>query len=281
MTTRLSKQSPYESFPDSSADAAARMRNGSGPAAPHAASKGPTGNRLLAALPGEEYRKLLPHLQRVALPFGKVLAEPGERIRYCYFPTTAVVSLLTPIKGHGMEEVAVVGREGMTGVTIALEGERARGPLQRPVVDSPGYAYRMRADVLATEFDACIALQHLLLRSTQALISQIALTAVCNRHHRLEQQLGRWLLHRLDRSPGCELDVTQQRIAEQLGVRRESVTQAAHALQRAGIIRCQRGRITVLDGLELERRACECYAVIAKEYARLLPDRLPPRFVRE
>lgn len=278
--TTPAKHSPHESFPDSSIGATSRIP-GDGAAKLHAATLGPTGNRLLAALPRDEYRKLLPHLQRVALPFGKVLSERGELIRHGYFPTTAVVSLLTPIEGHGTEEVAVVGSEGMIGVAIALEGERAQGPVQRPVVDSPGYAYRVRADVLATEFDGSVALQELLLRYTQALISQIAMSAVCNRHHRLEQQLARWLLHRLDRLPGCELEVTQQRIAGQLGVRRESVTQAADALQRAGCIRCTRGRMTVLNRWELEHRVCECYAVIAMEYARLLPDRLPPRLARE
>lgn len=280
MTTLVSKQSRDALSHHGSIGATSRIPGGSDEAKICTATVGPTGNRLLAALPGDEYRKLLPHLQRVALPFGKALSEPGERLRFGYFPTGAVVSLLTPIKGHGTEEVAVVGSEGMIGVSIVLEGQRALGPLQRPVVDSAGYAYRVRADVLATEFDGCVALQHLLLRYTQALISQIALSAVCNRHHRLDQQLARWLLQRLDRSSGCDVGVTQQRIAERLGVRRESVTQAAHALQRAGCIRCKRGRMTVLNRAELERRVCECHAVIAMEYARLLP-RLPPRFVRE
>jgi CRP-like cAMP-binding protein len=255
-------------LPDTSIDATTPICSRRNALKLHAAAIGPTGNRLLAALPREEYRKLLPHLELKALPFGSTLSGPGVPIEHAYFPTTAIVSLVTPIEGHGAEEVAVVG--GMIGVSLVLEGAGAHGPPYRAIVYSPRYAYRVRADELVRKFDACPEVQHLLLRYTQPLISQIAQTAICNRHHRVEQQLCRWLLQRLDRSRGFELPMTQQWIADLLGVRRESVTQAMHALQCAGVVRCLRGRMTVLNRSALERGACECYADVAKEHARPL-----------
>ncbi len=270
MTTFASTQSSGESFSDISIGATSRMRSGCIDATLPAAC--PTDNLLLAALPTGEYRRLLPHLERVPLRFGRPLSEPGERVIYAYFPTTSVISLLTPVEGHPPEEVGVVGNEGMIGVSLLLEGESARGPHRGTVVQRSGHAYRLRAEILVRECRANVEMRQLLLRYTQALITQIAQTAVCNRHHRVAQQLCRWLLLRLDRSSGDELRTTQVQIAALLGVRREGITEAARDLRRAGIIRCRRGSIIVLDRSELERRACECYAMIRKEYARLLAN---------
>ena len=231
----------------------------------------PEDNLLLAALSAAEYRKLLPELELVSLSPGEFLAEVGKPITHGYFPTTAILSITTAIAGHPPEEVGVVGYEGMSGISLLLEGDHALGPTRSKVAQSAGYAYRVRAEFLQRAFLESAELRLLLLRYTQALITQIAQTAVCNRHHRVAEQLCRWLLLRLDRSSGYELRVTQQQIAGLLGVRREGVTEAAHDLQRAGIIHYTRGCITVLDRSELERRACECYALIGKEYARLVP----------
>ncbi len=229
-----------------------------------------TGNSLLAALSAAEYRRLQPHLEFVSLPLGKVLSDTGIRVTHGYFPTTGIVSLLTALPGHPSDEIGVVGNEGLVGVTLLLEGEGALGPTRRAVVQSAGYAYRLPAEILVREFFGNGELQQLLLRYTEAMITQVAQIGICNRHHRLAEQLCRWLLLRLDRSSGCDLLITQEQIAQLLGVRREGVTEAAHNLQRAGVIAYRRGSITVLQRCELERRACECYALIGKEYARLL-----------
>jgi CRP-like cAMP-binding protein len=237
-----------------------------------AARSVPEDNLLLAALSPAEYRKFLPELELVSLASGEVIAEASSRITHGYFPTTAVISINTAMAGHVAEEVGVVGNEGLSGVSLLLEGEGALASTRSSVVQSAGYAYRVRTDFLLSEFLGNGEIRQLLLRYTQALITQIAQIGVCNRHHRLAEQFGRWLLLRLDRAPGNELHATQAQIAASLGVRREGVTEAANALHRAGIIDYRRGDITVLDRSELERSTCECYALIRKEYARLVPD---------
>jgi len=270
MMTFVSGQSVGESFSESAIRVTSRARGGRIDVTLPAAPRCPTGNFLLAALPKWQQRELLPDLELVLLPAGKVLSEPGEPQAHAYFPTTSLISLSTPIEGRGAEEVAVTGSEGMIGISLLLEGAGARGPRRRAIVEGAGYAYRLRAETLVGEFNRGGDMRQVLLHYTQALITQIAQTAVCNRHHILAQQLCRWLLLRLDRSPGNALKVTQERIAKLLGVRRESVTEAARDLQRSEIIRYRRGFIAVLDRSELERRACECYAVVEREYARLL-----------
>jgi CRP-like cAMP-binding protein len=229
-----------------------------------------TDNFLLDALPKAEYQKLVPHLELVSLPFGKVIFEAGARVTHAYFPTTCIVSLITALERRPAGEVAVVGREGMLGVSLLFEGEDTVGPPRSAVVQSAGHAYRLPAGILNRELSGSVELEQLLMRYLQALVTQIGQTAVCNRHHEIVEQLCRWLLLRLDRSSGCEMQITQAQIANLLGVRREGVTGAAHDLQRAGAFRSQRGRIIVLDRPKLEQRACECYAVIGREYARLL-----------
>ena len=229
-----------------------------------------TGNSLLDGLPEAEYRRLLPHLELVSLPFGTVVAEARARITHAYFPTTAIVSLITMLEGRPAGEVAVVGHEGMLGISLLLEGEEALQPQRSAVVQSAGHAYRVPAATLVRELAGCVALEQLLLRYLQALITQIGQIAVCNRHHRIVAQLCRWLLLRLDRSSGGEIEITHEQIAKLLGVQREGVTGAAHDLQRAGAIRLQRGCMTVLHRSKLQQRACECYAVIAREYARMI-----------
>jgi CRP-like cAMP-binding protein len=230
----------------------------------------PQHNLLLAGLSAAEYRKLLPQLELVPLSSGKVISEAGKRVTHGYFPTTGIISVTAAVAGHPPEEVGVVGNEGMSGASLFLEGEDALGPTRFSVVQSAGYAYRVRAEALLREFLDSGEIRQLLLRHTHALMTQVAQIAVCNRHHRLAEQLCRWLLFRLDRSSGYVLRVTQEQIANLLGVRREGVTEAANDLQRAGIIHYRRGCITVLDRSELERRTCECYALIGKEYARLI-----------
>jgi CRP-like cAMP-binding protein len=232
------------------------------------AAPGVSGNLLLDALRAPDYQKLAPHLEAVPLSSGEVLSLP-----HVYFPTTAVVSLLTATENAPSEEVAVTGNEGLIGISTFLEQGSGIGPPRRAVVQHAGQAWRMRARILAEHFDTQPELQQLLLRFTQALITQIGQTVVCNRHHRIAEQLCRWLLLRLDRLPTYEIRVTQERIAHLLGVRREAVTAAATELREADIVRLGRGRITVLDRAYLERRVCECYAVIRKEYARLLLPR--------
>jgi CRP-like cAMP-binding protein len=225
-------------------------------------------NRLLATLPGELFERLRPHLELVPLPLGWAVYESGGAQSYMYFPTTAIVSLLYVLKDGASAEIAVVGNDGLVGISLFMGGETTPS---RAVVQSEGQGYRLKAAVLKTEFESGGPLQHLLLRYTQALITQMAQTAVCNRHHAVEQQLCRWLLLSLDRLPSNELVMTQELIANMLGVRREGVTQAAGRLQELGIIEYSRGRITVLDRPQLEVLVCECYAVVRRETERLFP----------
>ena len=229
----------------------------------------PGQNHLLAALPATESKRLLPLLELVPMPLGDVIYESGSQLRHVYFPTTSIVSLLYVMEDGASAEIAVVGNEGIIGVALFMGGETTPS---RAVVQSAGYAYRLKGQLLKQEFNRSGALQHLLLRYTQALITQMAQTAVCNRHHSVDQQLCRWLLLSLDRLPSNELTMTQELIANMLGVRREGVTEAAGKLQNAGLIHYSRGRITVLDRPGLEANACECYQVVKKEFDRLLPD---------
>jgi CRP-like cAMP-binding protein len=226
---------------------------------------------LLAALPATDWARWLPQLEAVELPLGRVLYESGTMLSHVYFPTTAIVSLLYVLEDGASAEIAVVGKEGLVGVSLFMGGDSTPS---RAVVQSAGQGLRMRSAVLKEEFNRSSAVLHLLLRYTQALITQVAQTAVCNRHHALDQQLCRWLLLSLDRLDGHELVMTQELIANMLGVRREGVTEAAFKLQGDGLIRYARGHISVLDRQGLEKRACECYAVVKKEYDRLLPARL-------
>lgn len=229
-------------------------------------------NDLLACLPADVWARLAPHLVRMDLPLGAVLHEPGARIADVYFPCTAIVSLLYVLEDGDCAEIAVVGREGIVGVALFMGGESTTS---QAVVQSAGQVYRLPAAWLIAEFDRPGPFMHLLLRYAQALITQIAQTAVCNRHHCLEQQLCRWLLLSLDRLRGNELAMTQGLIANMLGVRREGVTEAATRLQRQGMICYARGHITVLDRAALEKRVCECYAVVKREFERLLPPCTP------
>ena len=231
----------------------------------------PRKNHLLAALPPAEWHRWQPLLEPVELPLGQVLYEPGRTLSHVYFPTTAIVSLLYVMEDGASAEIAVVGFEGIVGISLFMGGGSTPS---RAVVQSAGRGYRLTADVMKQEFNRAGPVLHLLLRYTQALITQMAQTAVCNRHHSLDQQLCRWLLLSLDRLQGSELLMTQELIANMLGVRREGVTEAALKLQKAGLIRYARGRIAVLDRPGLEQRTCECYAVVKKEYDRLLPERL-------
>lgn len=230
----------------------------------------PKQNHLLLALPEPEWTRWLPQLEQVTLPLGKVLYESGGVQSHVYFPITAIVSLLYVMENGASAEIAVVGNEGVIGISLFMGGESTTS---RAVVQSAGQAFRMSASAMKDEFKRAPVL-HLLLRYTQALITQMAQTAVCNRHHSLDQQLCRWLLLSLDRLQGDELVMTQELIANMLGVRREGVTESALKLQKAGLIRYARGRIEVLDRAGIEARSCECYAVVKKEYDRLLPDRL-------
>jgi CRP-like cAMP-binding protein len=232
----------------------------------------PKQNHLLAALPAADYARLLPDLELIPMPLGWAVYESGGRLGYVYFPTTSIVSLLYVMEGGASAEIAITGNEGLVGISLFMGGESTPS---RAVVQSAGNAYRLRARVLKREFALGGNLQHLALRFTQALITQMAQTAVCNRHHALDQQLCRWLLVSLDRLEGSELVMTQELIANMLGVRREGVTEAAGNLQAAGLIKYTRGRIRVLDRAGLEQRVCECYAVVKKEYDRLLPYRIP------
>jgi CRP-like cAMP-binding protein len=206
----------------------------------------------------------------VDMPLGQVLCESGESFRHVYFPSTAIVSLIYVMENGASAEIAVVGNEGVAGIALIMGGEST---LSRAVVQSAGEGYRLKASAIKYEFNHSGPVMHLLLRYTQALITQMAQTAVCNRHHSLDQQLCRWLLLSLDRLEGSSLVMTQELIANMLGVRREGVTEAALKLQRAGLINYTRGKITVLDRPSLEERCCECYAVVKKEYDRLLPEK--------
>ncbi len=224
-------------------------------------------NRLLASLPDNEWARLEKHLELVDLSACEVLYESGDLQRYVYFPTTAIVSLVFVIESGAGAEIAVVGNEGLVGISLFMGGESTPG---RAVVQSAGQAYRMTAGAIKKAFERTPVL-HLLLRYTQALLTQMAQNSVCNRHHALDQQICRWLLMNLDRRAGDELSMTQESIAYALGVRRESISEGASKLQAAGCIRYSRGRIQVIDRAGLESRACECYKVVAAEYARLLP----------
>jgi CRP-like cAMP-binding protein len=235
----------------------------------HSQDHFPRENNLLAALPEEDYARLLPQLELVPLPLGKVLYESNSELRHVYFPTTAIVSLLYVMLDGASAEIAVVGNEGIIGVALFMGGETMPN---RAVVPSAGHAYRLEGQLLKQEFNRSGELQHLLLRYTQALLTQMAQTAVCNRHHSLDQQLCRWLLLSLDRLSSNELVMTQELIANMLGVRREGVTESAGNLQSAGLIDYHRGHITVLDRAGLEARTCECYAVVKNEFDRLLPE---------
>ena len=226
----------------------------------------PRHNRLLAALPQDDYRRLLPHLDPVVLPLGGSVYEADSPMKHLYFPTEGIVSLLYVMQNGASAEIALTGNEGAVGIALFMGGESTSS---RAIVQSEGQAYRLPVALLRLEFERGGELHHLLLRFTQALITQMAQTAVCNRHHNVEQQLCRWLLLSLDRLSGNELVMTQELIANMLGVRREGVAQAAGHLQEDGVIRYQRGRITVLDRTRLEQRVCECYAVVRRETDRL------------
>jgi len=225
-------------------------------------------NHLLAALPEAEWQRWLPELESIDMPLGQVLYESGSTLSHVYFPITSIVSLLYVMEDGASAEIAVVGNEGIVGISLFMGGGSTPS---RAVVQSAGRGLRLKAQMMKDEFNRNGPVLHLLLRYTQALITQMSQTAVCNRHHSLDQQLCRWLLLSLDRLQGDELVMTQELIANMLGVRRGGVTEGALRLQEAGLIRYARGRITVLDRAGLERRTCECYAVVRKEYERLLP----------
>ncbi len=229
----------------------------------------PRQNHLIAALPKPEAERLLPHMELMEMPLGKVLSEPGSHLNHVYFPTTAIVSLLALMENGSSAEIAIVGYEGVVGIALFMGGETMTN---RAVVQSAGHAFRLPGQILKQEFNRGGAFQHLLLRYTMAFLAQMAQTAVCNRHHTIDQQLCRWLLLSIDRLPSNELSMTQELIANMLGVRREGVTEAAQKLQNAGLINYSRGRITVLDRPGLEARVCECYEVVKVEFTRLLPD---------
>jgi CRP-like cAMP-binding protein len=229
----------------------------------------PTQNHLLAALPPAEFARLSSDLELVPMPLGEALYESGGRLQHVYFPTTSIVSLLYVLENGASAEIAIVGNEGILGISLFMGGGTTPS---RAVVQSAGYGYRLKAELLKREFDRSGPVLHLLLRYTQALITQMSQTAVCNRHHAVEQQLCRWLLLSLDRLSTDSLTMTQELIANMLGVRREGVTEAAGQLQRKGLIRYSRGRIEVLDRAGLEETVCECYAVVKKEFDRLITD---------
>jgi CRP-like cAMP-binding protein len=234
------------------------------------AAKDPLLNRLLAALPEDVWERWQGMLEGTEMTLGQVMYEPDGILTHVYFPTTAIVSLLYVLKNGAPAEIAVVGNEGLVGVSLFMGGESTPS---RAVVQSAGQGFRLKSKLLKDEFATSVPVLQLLLRYTQALITQMAQTAVCNRHHSLDQQLCRWLLLSLDRPKGDELIMTQELVANMLGVRREGVTEGATKLQEAGLIRYARGRITVLDRSGLEHRSCECYAVVKTEYDRLLPKR--------
>ncbi|MEP7102655.1 MAG: Crp/Fnr family transcriptional regulator [Burkholderiales bacterium] len=229
----------------------------------------PKQNHLLAALPEPEWKRWSPQMELIDLELGAVLYESGSTMTHVYFPTTAIVSLLYVMENGASAEIAVVGNEGLVGISLFMGGNSTPS---RAVVQSAGKGYRIPSQALKDEFKLAPVL-HLLLRYTQALITQMAQTAVCNRHHSLDQQLCRWLLLSLDRLEGDDLIMTQELISNMLGVRREGVTESALKLQKAGLIKYSRGHITVLDRPALEARTCECYAVVKREYDRLLPAR--------
>ncbi len=238
----------------------------------------PNQNHLLAALPTAEFERLARDLEWVAMPLGEVLYESGGQLQHVYFPTSAIVTLQYVTEDGASAEIAGVGNEGVIGVALFMGGNSTPS---RATVQTGGSGYRLKAHLLLEEFNRAGPLMRLLLRYTQALMTQMSQMAICNRHHSVEQQLCRWLLSTLDRSPSSELTMTQELIASMIGVRREGITEAAGRLQQAQCIRYRRGHITVLDRAGLERRVCECYDVVRKEYARLLGDvrqrqQLPP-----
>ncbi len=232
----------------------------------------PKQNHLLAALPPAEYQRLAPHLELVPMRFGESLCESGGQLKHVYFPTTAIISLLYVLENGSSAEIAVVGNEGILGISLFMGGETTPS---RAVVQSAGFGYRLNGQLLKDEFNRAGPVLHILLRYTQALITLMTQTAVCNRHHTVEQQLCRWLLLTLDRLPSNAVSMTQELIANMLGVRREGVTEAAGRLQREGLIRYSRGRIEVLERPGLEQAVCECYSVVKLEFDRLLAS-IPP-----
>lgn len=236
-----------------------------------AAPSSPKQNQILAALPAAEYTRLLPNLELIQLPLGSVLYEPGVQMDYVYFPTTGIISLLYVMQSGASAEIALTGNEGLVGVSLFMGGESTTS---RAVVQNAGASYRLEADILRREFALGGPLQILALRYTQALMTQMTQTAACNRHHTLDQQLCRWLLLSLDRLPGDELTMTQQLIANMLGVNLAGVTEALDKLRAEGMIRYKHGLITVLDRPILEDRVCECYVVVKNEFSRLLPYKL-------
>ena len=227
----------------------------------------PKQNHLLAALPAEIFDRILPHLELVSMPLGEVLYESGGQLQYVYFPTTAIVSLHYLMESGASAEISGVGNEGVLGISLFMGGNTTPS---LATVQTAGFGYRLKGRLMMEEFNLAGPMMRLMLRYTQALMTQISQTAVCNRHHSIEQQLCRWLLLTLDRLPSQELTITQELIAGMLGVRREGITEAAGNLQRAGLISYRRGHITVLDRPGLESRACECYNVVKKEFHRLL-----------
>lgn len=234
-----------------------------------ALSPDPRHNWLLAALGDAEWARVSPHLQPVAMPLGQVLYDPGSKPSHVYFPSTAIVSLLYVMENGASAEIAVVGNEGLVGVSLFMGGESTSS---QAVVQAAGDGFRLASGILMQEFNRGGAVLHLLLRYTQALITQMAQTSVCNRHHSLDQQMCRWLLLTLDRLHSGEVVMTQDLLSNILGVRRASISDVAGRLQKDGLIRYERGHISVLDRPALEQRVCECYAVVKKEYERLLPD---------
>jgi CRP-like cAMP-binding protein len=229
----------------------------------------PNQNHLLAALPAADFARLSPHLELIPMLLGETLYESGGELRHVYFPTTAIVSLLYTMESGASAEIAGVGNEGVLGIALFMGGDTTPGSA---VVQTAGHGYRLQGKLLKEEFNRAGLMQRLLLRYTQALLTQMCQTAACNRHHSIDQQLCRWLLLTLDRLPSNELIMTQELVAGALGVRREGITEAAGKLQRAGFIRYRRGHIAVLERAGLEAGACECYAVVRKELGRLLSD---------
>lgn len=233
-------------------------------------SSDPGQNNILAALPSDVQKRIFPYLEETTLPLGKVLYEAGDKMRHVYFPTDSIISLLYVMESGASAEISVVGREGLVGISLFMGGESTSS---RAVVQSGGKGFRMPGQKLIDEFNRHGALMSLVLRYTQALITQMAQTAVCNRHHTIDQQLCRWLLLSLDRLPSNHLVMTQELIANMLGVRREGVTEAAGRLQKLGVIEYRRGHIEILDRSQLEKMSCECYAVVKRESDRLLQSK--------
>ena len=229
----------------------------------------PNQNHLLAAMLDAEYARLAPHLESIPMLLGDVLYESGDKLRHVYFPTTSIISLHYVLEDGASSEIAGVGNEGMVGISLFMGGNSTPS---RAVVQTGGHGYRLKSHILMEEFNRAGTVMRLLLRYTQALITQMSQTSVCNRHHSVEQQLCRWLLLTLDRMPTNELTMTQELIANMLGVRREGVTEAAGKLQASGYIRYRRGHITVLDRAGMESTVCECYGVVRKEFTRLMSD---------